>query len=54
MNNMLGTIHGKLLQVTYFLKICIKHKALTEIGEGNKAVFPIYLNQAPVTNYCAI
>jgi hypothetical protein len=54
MNNTLGTIHGRLLQVTYFLKIFVKHQALTEFGEGNNAAFPIYLNQAPVTNYCAI
>ena len=52
MNNTLGTIQGRLLSVNYFLKIFVKHKALTEFGEGNCATFPIFLNQAPVTNYC--
>lgn len=41
-----ASFNGKIIAVEYFLKCFVKHKAISDFGEGKFCLFPITLNHA--------
>ena len=42
------TFNGKLISVSYQLKVYIKHDSWNELGSGKKVVFPVMILQPPM------